>query len=120
MAMTFFYVCVVLWVLALYLGDALASNVNLFFFLVFLALAVAALVERIDIAVRQIKDPDFDIAAHNRKGRNKAVGFFLMVFAAIVLITVGQGFVRCLLNDSPMSASCVWQGTQEQVTEDLD
>ena len=123
--MKIFYVIAFLWLLALLTGDS-ASDVDesvrssTFLLLSFIVFAVFALGQRINRAVKQVQDPDFDVAAENRKEWKEVGEIFLIVLAILVLGTAGQGVVRCLADDGPLSTSCVWQGILEQIIDDFN
>ena len=121
--MKFFYIFAVGWLAILYLGDSdtdMRVRDATFMLVALLAFAVAAISQRIDRAVKQIKDPDFNVAAANRKDWFEVGQMFFAVIAIIVLGTAVQGAVRCLSSGNELSASCVWDGIWRQVDEDLN
>ena len=123
--MKFFYVLTGVWLLILLMGDP-ASEAHghvldaTFILLMFLALAVFAVNQRINRAVKQIQESDYDIAAHDRREWWEVAQLFLAVIVVLLLGTAVQGFGRCLSDEDTVSISCIWRGIQQQVVEDLD
>lgn len=123
--MKFFYVLALGWLVILFIGDS-RSEVHeyireaTFILIALLAFAVAAVAQRIDRAVKQIKEPDFDVAAANRKDWLELAQLFFAVLMIFVVGTAAQGFFRCVSSESDLSVGCVWDGVWQQLDEDLN
>ena len=123
--MKVFYVFAVCWLAILLIEDS-DSQVHeyireaTFVLIALLAFAVAAIAQRVDRAVKQIKEPDFDVAAANRKEWLELGHLFLVVLLILVLGTAAQGAFRCVSSGSSISVACVWDGIWQQIDEDLN
>jgi hypothetical protein len=123
--MKFFYILAVGWLIIIFIGDS-ESDVHeyvreaTFVLIALLAFAVAAISQRIDRAVKQIKEPDFDVAAANRKDWLEVGQLFFAVLMLFVVGTAVQGAIRCASSGSEFSVACVWDGIWEQIDEDLN
>ena len=123
--MKIFWILFCVWLFILVVGDS-ESDIHAyirdatFVLFMFIGLAVYAIDRRIDRARRQIQEPDFDVRAENRQEWFQVGEIALVVVMIFVVATLAQGFFRCVESDDKVTLGCIWEGTKEQIADDLD
>lgn len=83
-------------------------------------LAVYGIDKKIERAVKEISEPEFDINAANRKDWFDLGRTFLLILGILFIGTVIQGSYRCLSEGGVFSIDCVSDGIHQQLGDDLN
>tara|TARA_R100001143_G_C3346165_1_gene126903 strand:+ start:1186 stop:1458 length:273 start_codon:yes stop_codon:yes gene_type:complete len=84
-----------------------------------LIFAIYGIEQKIERAIREIKEPNFDKVAANRKDWFELARLFAGIMILLVLGTTIQGAYRCISEGNDFSGQCVWAGMVQQINVDL-